>query len=50
MEPGLFPFSDTYHCRATSQYPGKMPPQFGTFKQAQRVKQADAEQVELGLG
>ena len=27
-----------------------MPPQFGTFKQAQRVKQANAEQVELGLG
>jgi len=27
----------------------KMPPQFGTFKQAQRVKQADAEQGELGL-
>ena len=28
----------------------KMPPQFGTFKQAQRVQQADAEQAELGLG
>ncbi len=28
----------------------KMPPQFGTFKQAQRVQQAGAEQVELGLG
>src|SRR6266702_3028911 len=27
----------------------KMPPQFGTFKQAQRVKQTDAEQAELGL-
>src|SRR6266566_5272030 len=28
----------------------KMPPQFGTFKQAQRVQQAEAEQPELGLG
>jgi site-specific DNA-methyltransferase (adenine-specific) len=28
----------------------KMPPQFGTFKQAQRVQQADAEQFQLGLG
>jgi len=28
----------------------KMPPQFGTFKQAQRVQQSDAEQYELGLG
>ncbi len=28
----------------------KMPPQFGTFKQAQRVQQTDAEQAELGLG
>ncbi len=28
----------------------KMPPQFGTFKQARRVQQAEAEQVELGLG
>src|SRR5947209_6595213 len=28
----------------------KMPPQFGTFKQAQRVQKAEAEQVELGLG
>ncbi len=28
----------------------KMPPQFGTFKQAQRVQQSDAEQAELGLG
>ncbi len=29
----------------------KMPPQFGTFKQAQRVQQAaDAEQFELGFG
>ncbi len=27
----------------------KMPPQFGTFKQAQRVQQSDAEQGELGL-
>ncbi len=27
----------------------KMPPQFGTFKQAQRVQQAEAEQAELGL-
>jgi hypothetical protein len=27
-----------------------MPPQFGTFKQAQKVdKQAEAEQAELGL-
>ncbi len=26
-----------------------MPPQFGTFKQAQRVQQSDAEQAELGL-
>jgi len=26
-----------------------MPPQFGTFKQAQRVQQSDAEQQELGL-
>jgi site-specific DNA-methyltransferase (adenine-specific) len=29
----------------------KMPPQFGTFKQAQKVgKQADVEQAELGFG
>ena len=28
----------------------KMPPQFGTFKQAQRVQQPDAEQFKLGLG
>jgi hypothetical protein len=29
----------------------KMPPQFGTFKQAQKVgKQADIEQAELGFG
>ncbi len=28
----------------------KMPPQFGTFKQAQRVRETDAEQAELGLG
>ncbi|MGI9061919.1 MAG: DNA methyltransferase [Ktedonobacteraceae bacterium] len=28
----------------------KMPPQFGTFKQAQRVQQGGAEQAELGLG
>ncbi len=28
----------------------KMPPQSGTFKQAQRVQQSDAEQYELGLG
>ncbi len=28
----------------------KMPPQFGTFKQAQRVQQRDAEQPELGFG
>ncbi len=28
----------------------KMPPQFGTFKQAQRVLQPDAEQAELGFG
>ncbi len=28
----------------------KMPPQFGTFKQAQRVRQAEAEQPELGFG
>lgn len=27
----------------------KMPPQFGTFKQAQRVQQSDAQQPELGL-
>jgi len=27
----------------------KMPPQFGTFKQAQRVQQAEAQQGELGL-
>jgi hypothetical protein len=27
----------------------KMPPQFGTFKQAQRVQQADAAQPELDL-
>ncbi len=27
----------------------KMPPQFGTFKQAQRVQQSDAEQPELGF-
>ena len=28
----------------------KMPPQFGTFRQAQRVQQAEAEQAELGFG
>ncbi len=28
----------------------KMPPQFGTFKQAQRAQQADAEQFKLGFG
>jgi site-specific DNA-methyltransferase (adenine-specific) len=28
----------------------KMPPQFGTFKQAQRVQQSNAEQAELGFG
>ena len=28
----------------------QMPPQLGTFKQAQRVKQSDAEQFELGFG
>ena len=28
----------------------KMPPQFGTFKQAQRVREADAQQAELGFG
>src|SRR5258707_2707482 len=28
----------------------KMPPQFGTFKQAQRVIQPDAQQAELGFG
>ena len=28
----------------------KMPPQFGTFKQAQRVQQAEAEQAEFGFG
>lgn len=28
----------------------KMPPQFGTLRQAQRVQQADAEQFELGFG
>ena len=28
----------------------KMPPQFGTFKQAQRVQQSDTEQYKLGLG
>lgn len=28
----------------------KMPPQFGTFKQAQRVRSIDAEQFKLGLG
>lgn len=28
----------------------KVLPQFGTFKQAQRVQQAEAEQAELGLG
>ena len=28
----------------------KMPPQFGTFKQAQRVQQSDAQQAELGFG
>jgi len=27
----------------------KMPPQFGTFKQAQRVQHPGAEQHELGL-
>jgi hypothetical protein len=27
----------------------KMPPQFGTFKQAQRVQQSDAQQPERGL-
>ncbi len=28
----------------------KMPPQVGTFKQAQKVQQAGAEQTELGFG
>jgi site-specific DNA-methyltransferase (adenine-specific) len=28
----------------------KMPPQFGTFKQAQRVQQMEVEQAELGFG
>jgi site-specific DNA-methyltransferase (adenine-specific) len=28
----------------------KMPPQFGTFQQAQRVQQQEEEQEELGLG
>ena len=28
----------------------KMPLQFGMLKQAQRVREADAEQAELGLG
>ncbi len=28
----------------------KMPPQFGTFKQAQKVRQTEAEQPELGFG
>ena len=27
----------------------KMPPQFGTFKQAQRVQQPESHQGELGL-
>ena len=27
----------------------KMPPQFGTFKQAQRVQQTDAQQAEFDL-
>ena len=27
----------------------KMPPQFGTFKQAQQVKQSDPEQAQLNL-
>ena len=27
----------------------KMPPQFGPFKQAQKVQQSDVEQPELGL-
>ena len=27
----------------------KIPPQFGTFKQAQWVQQAEAEQAEFGL-
>jgi site-specific DNA-methyltransferase (adenine-specific) len=28
----------------------KMPPQFGTFKQAQKVQQSTHEQPELGFG
>ncbi len=36
---GLLPFSV-----------GASETQFGTFKQAQRVQQADAEQSKLGLG
>ena len=28
----------------------KMPPQFGTFKNAQKVQQTDIEQIRLGLG
>jgi len=39
------------HCRLLfSRAQVKMPPQFGTFKQAQRVQQAEAEQAELGFG
>ena len=28
----------------------KMPPQFGTFKQAQKLQQPEAKQAELGFG
>jgi len=42
----ILTIDDLLHGRAEV----KMPPQFGTFKQAQRVQQSDAEQAELGFG
>jgi site-specific DNA-methyltransferase (adenine-specific) len=41
----ILAINDLLHNRAEV----KMPPQFGTFKQAQRVQQSDATQGELGL-
>src|SRR5258708_31180026 len=42
----ILTINDLLHNRAEV----KMPPQLGTFKQAQRVQQAEAEQAELGFG
>jgi len=42
----ILTINDLLHNRAEV----KMPPQFGTFKQAQRVQQSDAQQAELGFG